>query len=213
MLHYPKIPGSKDAPNGRCVAFEKLDGTNLHWCWERDFGWHAFGTRRDEFDLSPQGTAAFAVAHPGLEEAPGVFLDTVAEPLAKVFREHSEYANRPTFKVFTEFLGPNSFAGRHEVDDPKETVLIDVWADGFGFVGPEVFVADFGHLPIPRIVFRGKLTGTFLEAVRRGKSEVTEGVVCKGGSGTDVWMVKVKTFAYLTRLKAAFGTKWEAFWE
>src|SRR6185436_13232387 len=41
MLHYPKIPGSKDAPDGRCVAFEKLDGTNLHWCWDRDCGWHA----------------------------------------------------------------------------------------------------------------------------------------------------------------------------
>jgi hypothetical protein len=25
--------------------FEKLDGTNLHWYWNRAFGWHAFGTR------------------------------------------------------------------------------------------------------------------------------------------------------------------------
>ena len=30
MLHYPKIAGSRDAPAGRCVAFEKVDGTNLH---------------------------------------------------------------------------------------------------------------------------------------------------------------------------------------
>src|SRR5207249_3372336 len=29
MLHYPKIPGSRDAPAGRSAAFEKLDGTNL----------------------------------------------------------------------------------------------------------------------------------------------------------------------------------------
>ena len=36
MLHYPKIPGSSAAPVGRCVAFDKLDGTNLHWCWDRD---------------------------------------------------------------------------------------------------------------------------------------------------------------------------------
>src|SRR5215213_7348550 len=126
MLHYPKIPGSKDAPAGRCVAFEKLDGTNLHWCWDRDFGWHAFGTRRDEFDLSPNGTAAFDAAHRGLEEAPGMFLETLAEPLARVFREHPDHAERQAFKAFTEFAGPNSFAGRHRPDDPKETPLIDV---------------------------------------------------------------------------------------
>jgi hypothetical protein len=28
------------------VAFEKYDGTNLHRDWDRDFGWHSFGTRR-----------------------------------------------------------------------------------------------------------------------------------------------------------------------
>jgi hypothetical protein len=214
MLHYPKIPGSKDAPGGRCVAFEKFDGTNLHWSWERDFGWHAFGTRRDEFQLTPAGTAAFAAAHPGLEEAPAVFLDSLAEPLAVVLSEHPDYRGRAAYKVFTEFLGPNSFAGRHRADDPKEVVLIDVWADGYGFIGPEAFATDFSHLPTPRVVYRGKLTGAFLEAVRNGRHGVAEGVVCKGGAGgEDVWMVKVKTYAYLERLKASFGARWEEFWE
>jgi hypothetical protein len=214
MLHYPKIPGSKVSPDGRCVAFEKLDGTNLHWSWERDFGWHAFGTRRDEFQFTPAGTAAFAVAHPGLEDAPAVFLDTLAEPLALVLGEPSDYRDRRAYKVFTEFLGPNSFAGKQRADDPKATMLIDVWAEGDGFVGPEAFVADFRHLPTPRVVYRGRLTGALLEAVRDGRHDVAEGVVCKGGAGgADVWMVKVKTFAYLERLKASFGAKWEEFWE
>jgi hypothetical protein len=214
MLYYPKIPGSKDAPDGRCVAFEKLDGTNLHWSWDRDFGWHTFGTRRDEFQLTPIGIEAFADAHPGLEDAPGVFLDTLAEPLALVLREHAGYRERGAYKVFTEFLGPHSFAGHHRTDDPKAAVLIDVWADEYGFVGPEAFVADFGHLPTPRVVHRGKLTGSFLEAVRVGRHGVAEGVVCKGGTGgADVWMVKVKTFAYLERLKASFGAKWDKYWE
>ena len=30
MLHYPKMPGSKNCPDGKCWAFEKYDGTNLH---------------------------------------------------------------------------------------------------------------------------------------------------------------------------------------
>src|SRR5262245_42182429 len=163
MLHYPKIPGSKDAPDGRCVAFEKLDGTNLHWCWDRDFGWHAFGTRRDEFDLATGGTAAFDRAHPGLEGSPVAFLGSLAGPLDAHFRTHPDYTGFAALKVFTEFLGPNSFAGRHEPADPKEAVLIDVWAKGHGFVGPDAFVTHFGHLPTPRVLYRGKLTGSFLE--------------------------------------------------
>jgi hypothetical protein len=63
-------------------------------------------------------------------------------------------------------------------------------------------------------VYTGKLTGAFLEAVREGKYGVAEGVVCKGGTGgRDVWMVKVKTYAYTERLKKSFGARWEEYWE
>ena len=58
-LTYPKIQGSRDAPLKRCVAFEKYDGTNLHWLWLRDLGWAAFGTRRDQFALDERGIAEF----------------------------------------------------------------------------------------------------------------------------------------------------------
>jgi hypothetical protein len=214
MLHYPKIPGSKDAPSGHCIAFEKLDGTNLHWCWERDFGWHAFGTRRDEFNLTPAGTAAFAFAHPGLEEAAGVFLGTLADPLENVFLQHPAYQDCTAIKVFAEFLGPNSFAGQHQSRDAKQLVLFDALIEGHGFIKPETFVADFGHLPIPRVVYRGKLTGSFLEAVREGKWGVAEGIVCKGRTDSgEVWMIKVKTFGYLKRLQEVLGEKWEEYWE
>jgi hypothetical protein len=214
MLHYPKIPGSASAPSIRCVAFEKLDGTNLHWCWDRDFGWHAFGTRRDEFNLTADGIGAFNAAHPGLEDVTAVFLTTVGDPLESVLRDNPTYAMFAAVKAFTEYLGPNSFAGAHVPEDPKRTVLFDVWAEGYGFVAPQQFVTDLGHLPTPRVIYTGKLTGGFLEAVREGMYGVTEGVVCKGGTGgEDVWMVKVKTYAYLERLKRTFGTRWEEFWE
>lgn len=213
MLHYPKMPGSRAAPDGRCVAFEKYDGTNLHWDWDRDFGWHAFGTRRDEFNLTPDGEAAFAVRHAHLREAAEIFRQTLVAGLEAVFRDHEAYRIVPAFKVFTEFLGPNSFAGLYKEDDPKEVKLFDVLAEPGGFVVPESFVQDFGHLNIARVVFRGKLTGRFLEDVRVGKYGVREGVVCKGGVGADVWMVKVKTYAYLERLKAAFAERWEDYWE
>lgn len=213
MLHYPKIPGSGSLPSGRCVAFEKYDGTNLHWDWDRDFGWHAFGTRRDQYNLTDAGIAGFGARHAHLRQAPEVFLRTLAEGIDAVLRGGEWYARFPAFKVFTEFLGPGSFAGLHREDDPKELRLFDVEAEGFGMIGPEQFVRDFGHLSIARVVFRGKLTGTFADDVRRGRYGVDEGVVCKGGEGTSLWMVKIKTAAYMDRLKQAMADRWEEYWE
>ena len=81
-------------------------------------------------------------------------------------------------------------------------------------LGPQRFVADFGHLPTARVVYQGKLTGKFAENVRTGKYDVSEGVVCKGGSGgEDLWMAKIKTYAYLKKLKRSFGERWEDYWE
>ena len=81
MLHYPKMPGSGDAPLERCIAFEKYDGTNLHWDWDRDFGWHAFGTRRDEFNLTDAGIAEFALRHAQLPQCVDVFQRTLGNEL------------------------------------------------------------------------------------------------------------------------------------
>src|SRR3954452_987751 len=169
MLYYPKIPGGRNTPVGRCVAFEKSDGTNLHWDWDRDFGWHSFGTRRDEFDLSERGRERFRQAHAHLDGCADVFSLTLADDLERVFREDGRYRKSAGLRVFTEFLGPNSFAGLHKAGDPKRLVLFDVWADGFGLIGSRQFVDDFGHLPVARVIYEGKLTGRFANDVRTGK--------------------------------------------
>src|SRR5262245_5480609 len=174
MLHYPKMPGSGDAPLERCIAFEKYDGTNLHFDWDRDFGWHAFGTRRDAFNFDPAGFAAFAARHAHLHEAPALFQATFAGPLDERLRTLDGQA----FVAFAEFLGPNSFAGLHRADDPKELRLFDVQHDGGDFLDPWAFVAAFAGLPIARFVYEGKLTGKFADDVRQGRYGVGEGVVC-----------------------------------
>src|SRR5581483_5339197 len=111
-------------------------------------------------------------------------------------------------------LGPNSFAGMHRSDDPKQLILFDVWAAPFGMLGPRRFATDFADLPIARVVYEGKFTGQFAEDVRRGKYGVVEGVVVKGGEGgDDLWMAKIKTYAYMERLKQAFADRWEDYWE
>ena len=212
QLAYPKIPGSKNCPFDRCVAFEKYDGTNLHWVWEAELGWYAFGTRRDRFDLDEMGIADFNVAHPGLEDAPKIFMRDLADPLAAIFRENLRYQS-PEITVFTEFFGPRSFAGMHQKDDPKELILFDVETQE-GMVAPEQFLQDFSSVNIARVIYRGKLTGQFVEDVRAGKYGVAEGVVCKGGRHpAELWMVKVKTYAYMEKLKQAFQDDWDSYWE
>jgi hypothetical protein len=214
VLHYPKIPDARGCPGGPCVAFEKYDGTNLHWEWDRDFGWHAFGTRRDQFNLTQEGVHQFDEAHPGLEDCAGLFLASLADGLELVFRDSPTYAAFHEISAFTELFGPSSFAGAHKPGEPKGLVLFDVRAAPFGLVGPEAFVADFGHLKSAQVVYRGKFTGQLTEDVRRGKYGVAEGVVVKGGAGgDDLWMVKIKTNAYRARLEAAFGERWRDLWE
>lgn len=212
QLAYPKIPDSKNSPLEKCVAFKKYDGTNLHWVWETELGWYAFGTRRDRFDLDDMGIAEFNAAHPGLEEAAEIFTRDFATPLETIFRENKRYQS-PEITVFTEFFGSNSFAGMHKKDDPKELVLFDIQTER-RIIAPEQFIQDFSALNIAQVIYRGKLTGKFIDDVREGKYGVTEGVVCKGGSQADnLWMVKIKTNAYMQKLKQAFQDNWEAYWE
>ncbi|MEM9541376.1 MAG: RNA ligase family protein [Cyanobacteria bacterium P01_E01_bin.42] len=210
-LAYPKIPGSADSPCDRCIAFEKYDGTNMHWVWERELGWYAFGMRRNRFDLDELGIAEFNANHPGYEDASEIFKRDFAEPLATIFRENLAY-NSQEVTVFTEYFGANSFAGLHKAEEPKQLILFDVETER-GLIQPEQFIEDFGALKIARVVYRGKLTGKFADDVRTGKHNVNEGVVCKGSSGDRVWMVKIKTNAYMERLQQAFKDDWENYWE
>lgn len=106
MLFYPKIPALGRGPLSACYAFEKYDGTNFHWDWEPEVGWKSFGTRRDQFAFNQSGRAEFTAAHPGLEEAPEVFLATLAEPLARLFHSHPDYQDQKIF-AYAEFLGAN----------------------------------------------------------------------------------------------------------
>jgi len=219
-LAYPKIPDTLDCPLKQCIAFEKLDGTNLHWVWNREKGWHAFGTRRDRFNLDEQGIASFNQAHPGLEEAISLFrksYEHLAEyPLKHKYGPISESTGDVI--LFTEFLGDKSFAGSHQKGDPKRLVLFDVMTDK-GITPPDQFVIDFGQFDdipgyyIPQIVFSGKFSGQLFVDVRKNKFKVNEGVVVKGMFAGQVYMAKIKTTDYLERLKKEFKNDWKNYWE
>lgn len=211
-LAYPKIPGSSAVPLEQCIAFEKYDGTNLHWVWARELGWYAFGVRRNRYDLDQAGIEEFHQAHPGLQDAEEIFNRDFSQQLGDLFSSHVNDGVRE-ITVFTEYLGAQSFAGLHKSSEPKRLVMFDV-AVGGEFIPPHQFVDEFAQFNIARVVYRGKLTGKFIEDVRQGRYDVEEGVVCKGGKTPDkIWMAKIKTNAYMAKLKQAFQDNWEAYWE
>jgi len=202
-LVYPKIPENSDKFHGKCIAFEKYDGTNLHWIWTLSDGWHLFGTRRTQFVLNRGGIAEFTKEHNELANAPHVFNEQFRDRLTAHFVQKPLYRNNKV-TLFTEFLGPNSFAGGHSeedaINDDQDLVMIDV-AIGGHIIYPELFLEDFGTFPIAKVIYTGKYSGQFAEDVGKGKYNVNEGVVVKGIVDGQVFMTKVKTKEYLKRLK------------
>jgi hypothetical protein len=217
MKEYPSIPAAADllarpdAYLGRpFVAFDKLDGSNIRAEWDRKKGWHRFGSRRRLLDAS----------QPLLGRAIGLILGGYGDGLAKVFTDHPALQRPPEATAYFEFLGPHSFAGMHDPADlgvpangPFRVVLIDLNLHRRGFVSADEFVERFGHLGIPRVAHRGELTREFIADVRADKFGTSEGVVCKGGEGHRRWLAKVKTDAYLQRLRAFFQDDWRRYWE
>jgi hypothetical protein len=204
-LVYPSIPGPSFAALGEpCVAFEKLDGSNLRFFWNQRRGWHSTGTRYRWF--KPET--------PTFGPAVALFQRDFAPAILATLRQHKEYRGVTELVAFCEYFGPGTFSGLHVEGEALQLVLFDLHLGGRGFVAPKDFVTHFGHLRIPRVVYEGPFSRTFIEEVRHGKYPVTEGVVAKGvrtrrvRKGTaekEVWMAKVKTLTWLEELGRRSG--------
>jgi hypothetical protein len=212
VKEYPKILGAGEITKLKlpCVAFYKYDGSNLRFEWNKKQGWYKFGTRRHLFDRSC----------PEYGPSIPIFERKYAEPLEKIFREHKKYRKTDSVMVYAEYCGPHSFAGWHDPkflgveSNPLDLILFDVAPYKQCFVSPPEFVDVFGHLDIAKVIYEGKFTEEFVQDVRNGKYPVQEGVIAKGGERHGLWYRKVKTLAYLQRLKEVFGVGgWEQYWE
>jgi hypothetical protein len=201
MQQYPTIEGSAKAPLGKpCLAFYKYDGSNLRWEWSPKQGWHKFGTRHQLFDDS----------HPLFRVAIPIFMNNMADEIERRVKEIERGIQRIT--VFTEFFGPNSFAGQHVVADypNMELRLLDVYLFKRGYMAPRAFYKTFGDLPhAAQLIYDGNLNKQFIDDVRKGVYPVWEGVVAKG----DGFQVKIKTDAYFKKLNEVYGTEYRNYWE
>jgi hypothetical protein len=208
-LVYPKIPNTLHCPLRQCIAFEKIDGTNIHWVWCPQNGFHSFGTRRDRYTYNDVGLAEFHQYHfglDGLEKAFQKIEGSLSEFLLKQFPDSTEII------VFTEIVGPSSFAGKHKQSEEKQAIIFDVQIDG-SLLPPDQFINMFQGFTIPKVVFQGKFSGQLFMDVRNGKYPLKEGVVVKGIVDGQVYMAKIKTHAYAQKLMEKFKLDWKEYWE
>lgn len=211
MIEYPSIPNSSKAPREKCVAFDKLDGSNFRAKWTRKQGFNLFGTRSQLIDESDSFWGQMVTT----------FKRDCAAQLEDKFKRDKDYRDEREFVVFGEFLGVNSFAGRHIDTDAKRIVVFDVLRGHKDrkFVSPTDFVKEFQELvEIPNVVYIGNVNQDLIDSVRRNDFNLNEGVICKGtiptGSAVGgIWSCKIKTQAYFDRLKLRFNNEWTKYAE
>lgn len=209
MIEYPSIINSSKAPRKPCVAFDKLDGSNIRAKYTQKDGFKLFGTRTQLIDESTPFWNVIIEKFKPYEAA-----------LTEKFKKDKDYRDFREIIVFGELSGPNSFAGRHTDDSSLLTInFFDVLTGHKNrkFVKPKEFIKEFNFLPQPKVIYEGNLNDSFIEEIRKN-TDLQEGVICKGleASGAfvgGVWMCKIKTQAYFDKIKALHPENWEQFAE
>lgn len=206
MEQYPSIVGSAKAPLGKpCIAQYKYDGSNLRWEWSPKKCFHKFGTRRQLFDSSD----------PVFGSSIELFQDTLAEEIVR--RTKNFIRNPQRITAFTEFFGPNSFAGSHLPEDVKELRLFDVFLFQKGLLPIKEFLNHYGDMPqAAEVVYEGNLNQAFIRSIKKGEfnarnlvAPIFEGVIAKGNG----FAVKIKTDEYFRHLRHKYPERWEEFGE
>lgn len=212
MKSYPTMQNASKAPRQACYGFVKYDGSNLRFEWSKKRSWHKFGTRNLLFDE----TSIFGPAIP-------LFKQKYGDDLETVFKKSKLFRGVERVIVFAEWFGAKSFAGQHDDTDPKDIVLFDVNPITKGMLGPKEFIDEFGHLKVAECIYTGNLNEEIIADVKSSKfdfvskydirTEVPEGIICKGGKGHDLWMCKIKCQTYFDELKLRRPVDWEELWE
>lgn len=198
ISHWNKFDG---IGNTNCIAFDKLDGSNVRFEWNKNKGFFKYGTR----------TQMISEKDETFGKAISIFMEKYSEDLSRIFTDNREYINCKSYVVFGEYFGFNSFAGRHEKEDKKDVIIFDISKYKHGLIDAKSFIKDFGHLDIPNIIYEGILDENFINKVRNNDYNLKEGIVAKGTEFRKgkyyPWMIKVKTNQWLEKVKNKFGEK------
>lgn len=184
---------NEDVIGKECWAFDKLDGQNMRFEGNLKRGFYKFGSRNQ---MIPKNDDNFGI---GVKLFFEKYNDDVIKILSNILKD-----KKIKFTAFAELVGPNSFCGKHHPDDKLDLILFDIWVFKSGWIKPQRFIDDFGHLGIPDVIYNGKLDKQLISDIQEDKFNLSEGVIAKG----DDFMVKIKTKAWLQKVKLKLGEKY-----
>lgn len=187
MKSYPSI--SKEVRGDiYTYTFAKYDGSNIRAEWNPKRGFYKFGTRTQLIDSNSQ----FAKAIPLIKEK-------YEKDLTDIFRS----CKWESAICFMEFYGPSSFAGSHKEDEEQTVTLFDVAPYKYGLLPPDQFIKYFGHLDVAKLLYEGYVNKELFDQVKQSilPGMPFEGVVVKGFEKNKPIMFKIKSQAWLDKLK------------
>jgi hypothetical protein len=201
MKTYNSIPHFDKSLYGLdTIAFNKYDGSNMRFEWNKKRGFFKFGTRREMINEY----------HPHFGYGVDLFMEKYSEDLERVFMAHKEYKHSRNFVCFAEYVGPQSFSGQH-YDDKKDMdiILFDVCQFQKGFLSASKFIEHFGHLHIPDVIYQGTITEELVNDIKNS-TELDEGVIFNGDGFRKKgqpysWKCKLKTISWLNKVKNKLG--------
>ena len=222
MKHYDSIPRIQDdgTLKGETVwGFNKLDGQNFCATYKvHKNTWGPFGSRTVTVDENSESELANAVHYFKTHEYDKILTKLVKDNWKKgeVFQGIEEI----TF--FFEWVGPNSFAGKHDFWDytngDMRLVLIDVFLKKKGYIEPKTYYEIFGNgeIEIPELIYTGPLNEQIIKDIQDNDwteegckyPNVKEGVVFKRSTlmkGQRRPSVKVKTKWWLEKLHSMYS--------
>jgi hypothetical protein len=204
MKHYHTIEKYNEDCLGKHVfGFDKIDGSNFCAEWDKKlskksrftYGFKKFGTKQETIK---NASNLFT-------EGVNVFMDKYAITLDKIFNENKLFRGIDKITVYGEFYGPNSFAGLHNWYEDHDVIIYDMFLYKKDFVKPADFIDIFGHLDIPKVVYKGLLDEYIISNIISNIYGLKEGLVLKGVNEGKVWMAKVKTQEWLNKVRATYG--------
>jgi len=204
MKHYHSIEKNiEDYIGNHVYGFNKFDGSNFCAEWNKKlskksrftYGFGKFGTR----------TQMIKNKENPFVEAVNIFMDKYAVPLDKIFCEDKLFRGIDTITVYGEFFGEHSFAGQHDWNEEHDVTIFDMFLYKKDFLNPRDFVDTFGHLNIPRVIYKGILDEQIINDVRVNVFNLSEGLVFKGSENNKVFMIKLKTNDWLKRVRELYG--------
>lgn len=179
------------------IAFDKLDGSNIRFEWNKKRGFYKFGSRNVMIDENSEQLGI------GVR----IIKEKYEEQLNRIFTT-KKYRDVLSFVCYGEFIGKSSAFGQHDFEkDQFDVVLFDVDRYKKGLIPPKEFVDDFGDLGIPKIVYTGNLNKELVGRVKANEFYLSEGVICKGKINTkkdreQLYYCKIKTDDWFKRLRA-----------